>query len=275
MRDIDDSVVLAFWLARGVDEDAEDFRGYRTTWRGFLRLIRVLAEASVLESIESPAHLDAVVDRTVGAVAAAPDAVDPFEALLEPPAAQVKALTKRQLRLLAVPVGDPAGVAHLPLSYLRAVVFGAVQNRLSQALRRRAAGDEIAGLVAAGARADYGGHLAALEEAAEHVRHVSRACLYVLRRQTRGAGNRAVDVEGLAEARAAFKALNRTGFDGGALSDPDRRAAFVALADILPDIADRLRVSQRALEACDWRAAEADDGMVFSEAFGRLYGTSV
>ena len=273
--DIDDSAVLDFWLARAVDSESADFRGYRSTWRGFLRLIRVLAESTDLANVDEPMEMEAgMADRIAEPIIAhRPEGGDPLDALGEAPAATVKALTKRHMRLLETPVGDPDGVRRLPLSYLRSACFGALQGRLSQALRRKAGEDEIGTLVAEANRVGYAEHLALLDDAAAQVRLVAQACLHVLRQTGDAEVGGPTEVAVLAEAREAFNALNRAGFDRAALTDPERRPAFVALADILPDIAERLRTAKRALEASPWQASEAPDRRTFADAFDRLYGT--
>lgn len=270
---IDDAVLLQFWLATAVDADQGDFRGYRTTWRAFLRLIRVLAESVDLAGVDDAIEMDpAMADRNAETVVFGVEGDNPLDALGDLPAASVKALSKRDVRLLEMPVGDPGGVRRLPLSYLRAVCFGALQGRLSQALRRTVDDAELTALVAQANVVGYEEHLALLDDAGSQVRRVAQASLYVIQQAERSAGGGHVAV--LDEARRAFNALNRRGFDRSALSDPERRNAFVALAEVLPTIADRLRTARTALVAVPWQAAQVDDRRTFADAFGRLYGRS-
>ena len=272
--DIDDAAVLAFWLAKAVSGGEADFRGYRTTWRGFLRLIRVLAGSPSLADVDEPMEMDAgMAERITEPIGPGHEDANPLDDLGEDPAASVKALTKRQIILLETPIGDPDGVRRLPLSYLRAACFAPLQGRLSQALRRKAGPDELGALVAEANRVEYAEHLALLDDTASQVRLVAQACLHVLR-QTDEAADHGSDTEMtvLAEAREAFDAINRAGFDRAALVDPERRPAFVALADILPEIADRLRTTRSALEMSPWRTAEAADRRTFRDAFDQLYG---
>ena len=273
--DIDDVAVLAFWLAKAVQDREADFRGYRTTWRGFVRLIRVLSESTTLASIDDPGEMEAgMAERIAAADASEPAANDPLDALGEAPAASVKALSKRQMRLLEMPVGDPDAIRRLPLSYLRSACFGPLQNRLSQALRRKAGADEIRALVDEANDVGYAEHLALLEESTNQIRLVARACYHVLRQSDSAHDRGAADIAVLAEAREAFNSLNRAGFDRSALTDPERRPAFVALADILADVAERLRTAQRALDASSWRDSETEDRRTFATAFERLYGAT-
>ena len=270
--DIHDAAVLNFWRDKAVEAGEADFRGFATTWRGFLRLVRVLIESETLDNVDHPVASGDEIDRSDRTLAEAetPEEIDPLEALTEGPAGTVKALTKRRQRLLAVPVRDADGVRRLPLSYLRAACFGQLQNRLSQALRRKADADDLRSLVDSAEEVAYGDQVAELEDAADEVRKVAKACLYVLRQGTQTGP--APDVVSLEETRAAFNALNRLGFDRAAVADPERRAAFAALADVLPRISDQLSIVQQALDTAGWAEAEAEDRRTFAAAFERLYG---
>ena len=208
---------------------------------------------------------------------------DPLALLEEEPAVAVKALNRRELALLRLPVGASDGVCRLPRSYLRAECFGPVQNRLAQALRRRMEPAEIAAIAAAGpAQSHYRTCIERLEEAATHMRRVAKACLYVVHRMGRPcrdgdadgtAGNvLALDFSLLGEARQAFDGLNRAGFERSAPNDPDRAPAYLALAEALPMVSERLATVLRTLgPPPTWEPAEAEDRPIFAGAFARLY----
>ena len=68
-----------------------------------------------------------------------------------------------------------------------------------------------------------------------------------------------IDFRLLGEARKAFEGLNRAGFGRAALSDPRLAPAYRAVAESLPDVAERLGAVLRALQDTNWEAAEIDD----------------
>ena len=303
---IDDEAILRFWLrnvapAEGVTASGgmragADFRGYRNTFLAFLALARVLVEGAELGRFEER-HTPIGPDFEAGEIdpaaefAATPEGaaeIDSLARLEEEPAAAVKALNRRETALLKLPVGESDAVRRLPRSYLRAECFGPVQNRLSQALRRKAGAAELAAVIAAGPNPGYRARIEALGKADAHVRRVAKACLYVLHRmgaergghEGRRAGNRdgggaapALDFRLLGEARKAFDGLSRAGFERSAPNDPALAPAYGALADALPGVSERLGTVLRTLGPPDsWEAAEAEDRPVFSRAFARLYG---
>lgn len=272
-HDINDDAVLSFWLACADSDRAADFRGFRTTMLAFLRLRRLLLDSDGLQALAHPLTIGA--DREAGEVEFSADAVlpplpddDPLELLQEHPAASVKAFNKRELAALELPLSETAGIAALHLSYLRAETFGALQNRLTQALRRDS--DNLAVLIATGPNASYEDCVAALAGLAEHTRQVMQATLYVLRRQRQDDAD-AVDLAAFAAQRKAFSAINRVGFDRSALDDSSR-AAFEALAEALPPISQALAAVLAAFENDRWRAYEGTDRLLFAAAFNHLYG---
>lgn len=274
-HDIDDRAVLNFWLANPASDSAADFRGFRTTFLAFLRLRRLLLDSDSLQALAHPLAIGVDVD--AGEVDPSADAVlpplpdeDPLELLHEQPAASIRAYNKRELAVLELPTTETAGVAALRLSYLRAETFGPLQNRLTQALRRRSG--DVAALIAAGPDAGYADCVAALARLSQHTRQVMQATLYVLRRQRADDAGAAVDLAAFAKQRRAFNAINRAGFDRGALEDPGRRAGFEALAGALAPISQALATVLGAFENDAWRSSESGDRPVFAAAFGRLYG---
>ena len=295
-EDIDDEAVLRFWLrhalppARSGAETGDrpassgDFRGFRTTFLAFLALVRVLGEGAELGRFERRVPIGP--DMEAGEIDPAGDGYkaeggtaqeDPLAPLQEEPAAAVKVLNRRELALLALPVGESAGVRRLPQSYLRAECFGSVQNRLSQALRRRAGTAELSALAAAEPHPGYRGHIEALQTTAAHLARAARACLYVLHRARAGRGAdsdepASLDFRLLGEAKRAFEGLNRAGFECSAPDDPRLTAAHVALAEHLPAVVEYLGGALRVFTSPErWAAAEAEDHPVFADAFSRLY----
>lgn len=273
-HDIDDQAVLNFWIACAGDR-AADFRGFRTTTLAFLRLRRLLLDSDALQALTHPLAIGS--DRDAGEVEFPADAVlpplpddDPLELLQEQPAATVKAYNKRELAALELPLTETAGVAALRLSYLRAETFGVLQNRLTQALRRRS--DDVAALIAAGPNTSYPDCVAWLARLAQHTRQVLQATFYVLRRHRDDHAGAAIDLKAFAAQRQAFNAINRAGFDRSALEDPGRAAAFEALAEALVPISRALAAVLDAFQNQAWRAGESSDRTLFAAAFNRLYG---
>lgn len=304
--DIDDETILRFWLrhvayatdrAGGPGRAGVNFRGYRTTFLAFLSLSRVLAKGDAIGRFEQ--RIPVGPDVGAGEIDPAADAPavegappeDPLDRLQEEPAIAVKALNRRELALLQLPVGESDGVQRLPRSYLRAECFGPLQNRLSQALRRKAGAAELAAIIAAGPDPGYRSRVEALVKAEAHVRRVAKACLYVLHGFAGGSGGqgstgrpgreaeggdglvRNLDFRILGEARKAFESLNRAGFERSATRDPDLAPAYRALAEGLPAVSEHLGAVLRALGLpTAWEAPEDEDRPIFSNAFARLYG---
>ena len=271
---IDDQAVLNFWLAQAASDAAADFRGFRTTTLAFLRLRRLLLDSDSLQALAHPlavggnAHAGEVEFSAEAVLPPVPED-DPLERLQEQPAASIKAYNKRELAALQLPVAETDGVAALRLSYLRAEAFGVWQNRLTQALRRESG--DVAALIEAGPNASYQDCVTALIRLAQHTRHVMDATLYVLRHREYD-GGAAVDLAAFAAQRQAFNAISRAGFDRAGLEDPERHAAFKALADALAPISHALAKVIETFEDKTWRAGEDDDRLLFAAAFNHLYG---
>jgi hypothetical protein len=255
--DLDDAAVLAFWRDPGGEAEAGDARTFRTALEQVARLRGAMQAGMVRRALNAAAPIGG--DRSAGeidpdfllGVLEAHDAAgDPLRRLADPPAAAIKFLTGRETEALdLIAALGPHGPA-LPLSVLRAETFGAAQARLSQAIRRRAGGDEVAALADLADCESYDGRvaywgrldrqlarialaaLAALleagrvEAAAELLAHAPDADLSGLRAAAIPAvgGSRAVVVGGTAGGGAV--ALLLAGFDDPALVG--RRAAAVA-----------------------------------------------
>jgi hypothetical protein len=147
--DIDDAAILDFWRAA---EEAE-FRTYASVLRGFLLLIDAMEDAAAAIAVARASALG--TDREAGEVEpVAPDSDfplhgasvtsaddvetggDPLAALAEPPADAVKLLNARERAELEQLLEHFPSGERLALSLLRRAVFGAVQARISEALRR-------------------------------------------------------------------------------------------------------------------------------------------
>lgn len=154
--DLDDRAVIDYWYGSvtGVDDEATELRGFRMVAErvGMLRTaLQAAFERHAIHSARSvgPDREAGEVDPgTVLALLEVHDTeADELRALQSEPAVAVKFLTRREIGELDLiaRLGSHAGV--LALSVLRAVTFGTVQSRLSQALRRHAPEAEVAGLI--------------------------------------------------------------------------------------------------------------------------------
>ncbi|WP_281685087.1 hypothetical protein [Thalassobaculum salexigens] len=154
--DLDDRAVMDYWYGTVTagDDEATELRGFRmvTERVGMLRTaLQAAFERHAIDTARSvgPDREAGEVDPgTVLALLEVHDEeADELRALQSEPAAAVKFLTRREvgeLDLIAR-LGSHAGV--LAVSVLRAATFGAVQSRLSQALRRHAPQAEVTGLI--------------------------------------------------------------------------------------------------------------------------------
>lgn len=193
---IDDRTVLAFWeQCCAQHSDSGDFRGYRTVALDCLRLRAALKEAAVRRAMENaapigPSREQGEVDpeQVLDALEVIDSGRDILSELSAPPADRLKSVNKREAaRLeLILEAGEAAGV--LPLTILRAEVFGAHQARIIQALRRRAghAGpDMVGGLIGAAPEESYAATVASYRAVAAHLRKTRKALMYILFRNRR------------------------------------------------------------------------------------------
>jgi hypothetical protein len=157
LDDIDDRAVFDYWhrSATQGEEDGGELRGFRavTERMGMLRTaLEVAFERHAVTSASpiGPERERGEVDpeTVLHALESQDEPADELRALGEPPAAQVKFLTAKEASELDLTVRLGRHAPVLALSILRVATFGAVQNRLSQALRRRAAERELAALIA-------------------------------------------------------------------------------------------------------------------------------
>lgn len=193
---IDDRTVLAFWEHRCAQRsDGGDFRGFRTVAMDCFRLRTALKEAAVRRAVESAAPIGPSRDRgevDPEQVREALEVVDSGRAVLSelssPPADRLKSVNKRETaRLeLVLEAGEAAGI--LPLTILRAEIFGAHQARIIQALRRRsghAGADMVARLIDTPPEESYALAVASYGAIAAHLRKTRKALMYILFRNRR------------------------------------------------------------------------------------------
>lgn len=143
-EDLDDGAVLDFWLDASPKADAgADFRKFVTVFGAFVRLRVSLAAGRDRAALLTPLSLGS--DRAAGEVDpsdvnAAVAQIDarrmPFDVLQTPPADAIRFFNKRETAALELVVEGGDAALAMPLSVMRAQVFGAVQARITQSLRR-------------------------------------------------------------------------------------------------------------------------------------------
>jgi hypothetical protein len=254
--DIDDDAILEFWLAA----EEPDFRVFASVLRGFLRLAEALEHAATNADMARARKIG--TDATAGEVDPDPDAIadgaadgqrDPLAELQEPPASSVKALNQRERAELA-PVLEAGGRAErLALSLLRDRVFGALQARLTEALRRGGAAGALHVLDAADTAESYAAWVTRYGTLDEHVARVMLASLHLLARAGRAESVHLV----LACAPATDLAVIGRRTQGRA----DVREAVRALADPAvagPDVAALMLRARRAYQSLSRAGFEPD-----------------
>lgn len=315
--EIDDDGIVAFWRrnSTAADDEAVDFRMYRTVLQAFIAFARALETARSRRGLDGAAPLGG--DREAGEVdpgavsevaGDGPEWRSPLPLLDEEPARGIKFLNKRERDDLALVMDCGPLSRRLPLSVLRAEVFGLVQGRLTQALRRKSAAGEIRTLIHAPG-ADYGAREVGFAKLLDHVQRVLRAAAHVLLNESAAQGGpqggpqggnvvalgaadpaahferlcrepAAVDGERLSaaldEAKRAFRGLARQGFEDDRVGTPALTAGFRLGVDVLQTIDRELGAYLATL-----RQIENEGGLdrrfehdreVFREQFMLIYG---
>ena len=331
-EDIDDTVVLDFWLeaSTGGGETA-DFKAYRTVFRMAARLGDALGHALERQRMDNPRSIGS--DRQAGevdpgeildAVTELDEQPDVLELLEEPPAAGVKFLNGRETDVLEGLLTGCRPARTLALSVLRNAVFGKAQARLTNHLRSKPDVKTLGRFIDESAVTDYAGQVDDYETLRGHLERVLLAALFALVRMRRATaidlllglypdldlkhlaqeltgpgvlGGNVVPLRGqtpterfldmlnvterldgelariMGEARTAFRALTRKGFNDSDLEDEAIGNGFAAGAPALltarRDVAAFLDVR---ISGIDWRAAFADDSETFRRQFHVLYG---
>ncbi|MDX1483427.1 MAG: hypothetical protein R3229_03000 [Alphaproteobacteria bacterium] len=191
---VDDEMVLDFWCAAASDQDAGgDWKTYRTVFRSCVHLRDALGVAADQAAVDSTMPLDPERDagsispgQVMAACAAADRRIQALETLRSAPADAIKFLTKREMARLSLIVACGDHAAALPLSILRAEVFGAAQARIIQALRRGAAAGDALGKSLDGGAETYASFLDGLVRAAEQGNAALHAAYHVLAKARHG-----------------------------------------------------------------------------------------
>jgi hypothetical protein len=236
---VDDEAVLSFWTGAACGgEPVDDFRTFRATLEAFVRFRRALALAGESRALVQARPIGQ--DRSVGEVdpgtaeaealaeALAGDDEDAglLDLLAAPPADRVKLLNKRETAALAQLASSGVHAAALPLSHLRAEVFGDQQSRLIEAARRRLAAGERRRLADEAPAESYRDRQALLHHLAAHCRTCRLAALHVLAWQRRPeAVALLLDLAPGLDARSLAGTLAGDGEDGTVVSLAARRLA--------------------------------------------------
>ncbi len=284
---LDDAAVLAFWVGECERGDSElGFRAFRATFEAFVALHRVLLFERTQRSAAGAVPLDAeagvdpdpdeVADRLAGLTG---EWSSPLHGFDEKPVDRVKFFTGREREDMNLLMECGPQARQFPLSLLRSDVFGAVQARLVQALRRRAGEAERAGLIDA-VDDSYGDRHTVYAGLEEHVKRLQKAALHALRRAPAAGGEPAVvDFAAAREAEQAFKGFARQGFRDFDGKDPNTVEAFRQAAGPRVQAGETLRAYLGVLASID--AARPDlagwfeaDRPVFRDGLRRLYGVT-
>lgn len=312
--DIGDDAVLSFWLGASAGEEA-DFKTFESVFAAFLALLPALDAALRLAGLDgaSPLGKDGEAGEIDPELLARPlaeiveeDGGNPLAVLQEPPADRVKFLNKQEIADLA-PLVEPGQTAfRLPLSVLRAEVFGALQRRLTEALRGQADAARLRTIIDEPVSAGYADRLERYARLERHMERVLHASLHALA-AAGGApaaalaldlgdgldprriaarfgvvvafpGAAAVASEDpdlaalLQAARQAHQAVNRKGFDREPVADDDLHQGFEAGVPAVQAVLRATSRMCRRFRDVDAAARFTDDREVFCRHLARLYG---
>jgi hypothetical protein len=187
---IDDDAVLEYWLdqsANDSDEAGTDSRTYRNVFKTAARLLHILRLAADKQGIA--VALPIGTDHDAGevdpaeletAVAEIDEASTPVAALEAASSGGVKMLNKRELETLRQALHGEDAAQVLTGSILRNAVFGDVQARLTQALRKGLKATELKVRIESEPENDYSERMQAFAELAVHIERMVLICFHVL-----------------------------------------------------------------------------------------------
>jgi hypothetical protein len=311
---VDDAVVLSFWLAATAEAD---FKTFESVLRAFCQLLPALAAALRQSGLDgaSPMGKDGDAGEIDPDLLARPlseiaeeDWISPLILLQEAPAAAIKFLNKQEVADLTPLVEPPRAALRLPLSVLRADVFGRVQRRLTEALRGKADTARLLALIAEAIPEDYAARRSRVEQVERHMDKMLLASLHalvsarhwlavVLARDLAPDINaaglaRRLDLGGkvvllrpvaddpddpvaaalLRDAQKAHQGLNRQGFDRLPAKDDELCEAFEAGVPALQTVLRDVAAARRRLAEIAVPERFEQDQAIFRQHFARLYG---
>ncbi len=268
---LDDDAVLDFWRQAAAEPET-DFRAYRTAFDASVQLVRALQAAGDQQAMARARPIG--TDREAGEVdpAAIAELLDaqtetwesPLTALDSPPADAVKFLNKAEAELVAMLLDCGPVAGRLPVSLLRAEVFGRHQGRITQALRR---GTDVAGLAREAPQETYEQRLERWSDLRRHIARLLSAAAHVLLPAAANDDDAAL-ADKLTEGRRAFRGLSRKGFEDAA--DPATVEAFRAAIAPLTAIDEQIATLSARLSG-DAAPDFVTDANLFASAFMELY----
>lgn len=279
--EVDDAAVLAFWRRfSSADDSPGDFRSFRTVFDSFVDFVRAVEAAQSRTAFDRPATIGG--DRDAGEIdpnelADIVEATDewrsPLEALDDEPANRIRFLNKTERDAIDVVMATGPQGLKLPISLLRAEVFGATQARITQALRNRDR-QRVADLTSCEETESYEGRAQRYDAIQQHIQRVLKAAAHVLLAPAQEAadgtsnvvafpGGAVIDDSVSDEIERAFKGISRRGFDASALTESETQDGFRMGSEALVATRDHLATYFDSVE----RAANGDGG--WSTLFSR------
>ncbi|MBT5159175.1 MAG: hypothetical protein HOL89_05210 [Alphaproteobacteria bacterium] len=303
---VSDENILQFWLQQnnGHADAISDFRTYRSAVGSFVDFLRAIETGSTQSMVSYARPLG--TDRDAGEIDPMVLEGDdpagawqtPLALLDSPPADAIKFLNKREREGLDFLMDCGPLAIDLPLSIMRSEVFGSVQARITQALRRKAGNNVVQDLLGCADAEPYAERTLRFHDYEQHLLRVQKAVLHVLTREDPGpdtdqdpdlpedadttnvvplfAGKTLPD-GAREQSLAAFKDLNRRGFSEDDLEDPNIREGFSIGAGALvlarDHLADYLVVLARLQsDDDDLEQVFSTDLQVFQSLFTVMYG---
>lgn len=312
---VDDDTVLQFWSDHAVKEDrrAGDFRAFRTVLDAFVAFSRALELAADQAAVRRASAVGSDLEASEvdpddrSSLADLPgEWQSPLPLLAEEPVNRIKFLTNREKESLRLLLELGPMSRHLPLSLLRAEVFGRAQARITQALRAKGDERSLYDLIECADAESYSSRQAVYADLQGRIQRVMKAALHVLLRDRRmtDSGNvsamrpndplavfeqlsetplsdepEELDLA-VTEAGKAFREFSRKGFADREAEDPTvvegfRYGAGVVLTIVreIDRISDTLkRIDQHDPDLAGWFQRDRE---IFRAQFRRLYGAAI
>lgn len=290
---IDDRSVLAFWLSQSANPKAGDFRRFRSVFDAFVKLIEALETAGLRRAAESAAPIG--TDYEKGEVEPEDVGTDfdlwadwesPLPILARGQVAGINFLKKKSeqapLKLLMT-YGPWA--ERLPLSLLRAEVFGAIQSAITVDRQFKKGGTALEQRLSCREAETYRRKEACFRRLLQHLRKALLASYHVVRDPAADSTLDPSDIppESIAaiaeQASDTFRTFGRRGFTEMSLDDPDLIEGFHTAADallamvkVLQGFLDRMaRLDQGDPDLDGWFDR---DRQIFRDQFRKLYGVA-
>jgi hypothetical protein len=304
----DDEAVLAFWVS---NNDAGDFRVYKTVFEGFIEFIKSFDMGGRTDAIERAAVIgtdfeahEVEPDDQADNIFSLNDWRSPLAVLGEGAAADIKFLKKEseQKPIEALMQYGPYA-ERLAMAFLRLECFGPIQAGITNDLQVKRGRASIKSRISCGDALEYRQKISSYEEILDHVKQLQKAAFHVLTSRAEGESNvvslfgdapetsfqaarnnqaladmDAVALEKIgAEAEAAFRKIVRKGFEESVVESEDHIEGFRIGAGALvamESLLVRYIKTAAALDNAPPDLAErfAADRATFAARFQILYG---